>query len=93
MPSRAYASLLLEREATERDFDEVVSMPSRASTSLLLQDSYDGRGTDTFRCQCPLGLVPHCYGVLRIWPDTMEIEVCQCPLGLVPHFYARRAVG
>ena len=35
MPSRAYASLLLEREATERDFDEVVSIPSRAYASLL----------------------------------------------------------
>ena len=37
-------------------------MPSRASTSLLRSycKSYSIHGIAT--CQCPLGLVPHCYG-------------------------------
>ena len=37
-----------------------VSMPSRASTSLLhFNEIYFIKLPDA--CQCPLGLVPHCY--------------------------------
>ena len=40
-----------------------MSMPSRASTSLLQKG--DLTGIDPIlACQCPHGLVPHCYKVL-----------------------------
>ena len=39
-------------------------------------------------CQCPLGLVPHCYGNLESsLQQHGTTEMCQCPLGLVPHCY------
>ena len=43
----------------------VVSMPSRASTSLLLI-CREVALRRTVLCQCPLGLVPHCYYGLQI---------------------------
>ena len=61
-----------------------VSMPSRASTSLLPDANFD-RVIKWRVCQCPLGLVPHCYTWLLI--VLFNIVVCQCPLGLVPHCY------
>ena len=62
-----------------------VSMPSRASTSLL--QKYARRACIPQRgCQCPLGLVPHCYS--NGCPCGSNIrQMCQCPLGLVPHCY------
>ena len=37
-------------------------------------------------CQCPLGLIPHFYG-LCLLDRVYDHETCQCPLGLIPHFY------
>ena len=37
-------------------------------------------------CQCPHGLVPHCYCGGAIVKKTVAIS-CQCPHGLVPHCY------
>ena len=39
----------------------IVSMPSRASTSLLPLALAKYISVHGGRCQCPLGLVPHCY--------------------------------
>ncbi len=39
-----------------------VSMPSRASTSLLRRFTDDEHPGFWNVCQCPHGLVPHCYG-------------------------------
>ena len=36
-------------------------------------------------CQCPLGLIPHFYVVVR--RSSSSCQLCQCPLGLIPHFY------
>ena len=38
-----------------------VSMPSRASTSLLPITIITNQSTRNYMCQCPHGLVPHCY--------------------------------
>ena len=38
-----------------------VSMPSRASTSLLREQSSSTYHSFRISCQCPHGLVPHCY--------------------------------
>ena len=38
--------------------------------------------------QCPLGLIPHFYGVRDVIGEEQEKDMCQCPLGLIPHFYA-----
>ena len=59
-------------------------MPSRASTSLL-RPLVKKTNKLIFKCQCPLGLVPHCYR-LACQEETTFIS-CQCPLGLVPHCY------
>ena len=61
MPSRASTSLLLFRSVKDlRVINSYVSMPSRASTSLL-PAILGNIGRMTSLCQCPLGLVPHCY--------------------------------
>ena len=60
MPSRASTSLLLCHISMVRVYDRRVSMPSRASTSLLRNTPFDVF-CDWERCQCPHGLVPHCY--------------------------------
>ena len=63
-----------------------VSMPSRAYTSFL-QIMYLVVGLlHSWRCQCPLGLIPHFYVFHRadFYSTTLT---CQCPLGLIPHFY------
>ena len=63
MPSRASTSLLLFRSVKDlRVINSYVSMPSRASTSLL-PAILGNIGRMTSLCQCPLGLVPHCYAV------------------------------
>ena len=41
----------------------MVSMPSRASTSLLREIDLSSI-TPLVMCQCPHGLVPHCYGTV-----------------------------
>ena len=41
------------------------------------------------RCQCPLGLVPHCYEKGDKYVKE-TFKPCQCPLGLVPHCYYSR---
>ena len=38
----------------------ILLMPSRASTSLLQRSPHVDSST-YFMCQCPLGLMPHCY--------------------------------
>ena len=43
----------------------------------------------SLKCQCPLGLIPHCYKSNHILPSGRK-ELCQCPLGLIPHCYSRR---
>ena len=65
-----------------------VSMPSRASTSLLLLPSLTSEKDRKLRCQCPHGLVPHCYTTHTEFKDVNR-TMCQCPHGLVPHCYYR----
>ena len=67
MPSRASTSLLQEWAYDIYVTHEGVSMPSRASTSLLRY--YDRYKVMDVACQCPLGLVPHCYAL-----DALDIE-------------------
>ena len=87
MPSRASTSLLLFRSVKDlRVINSYVSMPSRASTSLL-PAILGNIGRMTSLCQCPLGLVPHCYDSKIANFENDSIELCQCPLGLVPHCY------
>ena len=43
------------------DIDIAVSMPSRASTSLLRGNKYIREDERGLQCQCPHGLQPHCY--------------------------------
>ena len=63
-----------------------VSMPSRAYTSLLRRGSFTDL-ISLLRCQCPLGLIPHCY--CNVWHvgKRRHLYQCQCPLGLIPHCY------
>ena len=60
MPSRASTSLLLVMMAGIGAIASAVSMPSRASTSLLHRLKIL-LISENILCQCPLGLVPHCY--------------------------------
>ena len=62
MPSRAYTSLLLEKTGFLGGKTLQVSMPSRAYTSLLPHITRMSL-ISTNQCQCPLGLIPHCYGL------------------------------
>ena len=64
-----------------------VSMPSRAYTSLLRRGSFTDL-ISLLRCQCPLGLIPHCY--CNVWHvgKRRHLYQCQCPLGLIPHCYS-----
>ena len=85
MPSRASTSLLPSDNPSWDKKDYFVSMPSRASTSLLP----GWIDTDLHlcpMCQCPLGLVPHCYTLVESRRASGRTR-CQCPLGLLPHFY------
>ena len=60
MPSRANASLLLISFVMADRHVRLVSMPSRANASLLhLKWACMTRNATT--CQCPHGLMPHCY--------------------------------
>ena len=43
-------------------------------------------------CQCPLGLVPHCY-LTEAHIHPLDPNKCQCPLGLVPHCYVKVLKG
>ena len=61
MPSRAYTSLLRRARYNLSRFCQVVSMPSRAYTSLLLSVWQLNLLKRLGTCQCPLGLIPHCY--------------------------------
>ena len=40
-------------------------------------------------CQCPHGLIPHCYNHEDIC-NVFVSYLCQCPHGLIPHCYVRR---
>ena len=60
MPSRASTSLLRDNKAYSSVHHFTVSMPSRASTSLLRLACQE-ETTFISMCQCPHGLVPHCY--------------------------------
>ena len=90
MPSRASTSLLQGKKRKPGKDDYVVSMPSRASTSLLQKQSFP-KGRRSFKCQCPLGLVPHCYNAIAT--NVIRWRMCQCPLGLVPHCYHSRLLS
>ena len=46
-------------------------MPSRASTSLLQPFEIDGVESWCKVCQCPHGLVPHCYRELEKFPTAI----------------------
>ena len=60
MPSRAVTSFLPRSILRDPVHYGVVSMPSRAVTSFL-QDYAVAADIDKFKCQCPLGLLPHFY--------------------------------
>ena len=62
MPSRASTSLLQDAKGGCLQLYRV-SMPSRASTSLLLWKLEVSSALRRAQCQCPHGLVPHCYQV------------------------------
>ena len=67
----------------------ILLMPSRAGASLLLfclEYKVDPKAV----CQCPLGLVPHCYADHQGNFELVNVNMCQCPLGLVPHCYRRK---
>ena len=65
MPSRANASLLpITRELTSQS-QVSVSMPSRANASLLRKRLTITICTASL-CQCPHGLMPHCYMMMPI---------------------------
>ena len=51
-------------------------MPSRASTSLLLKNRFLAEYAFIV-CQCPLGLVPHCYRVTQkeVYYDQTEVSM------------------
>ena len=61
MPSRANASLLQLLERFYSNGVKQVSMPSRANASLLLSGAGCIHAQAYIQCQCPLGLMPHCY--------------------------------
>ena len=61
MPSRANASLLPTRFPRSRANSTAVSMPSRANASLLHVSIPVNLGPSEIVCQCPHGLMPHCY--------------------------------
>ena len=63
MPSRACTSLL-QGKNYEKIYLYHVSMPSRACTSLLQEEEVTVVALFTL-CQCPLGLVPHCYEEIK----------------------------
>ena len=63
-----------------------VSMPSRAYASLLPTKPLFICQIK-WLCQCPLGLMPHCYENSIYSLIAVAREGCQCPLGLMPHCY------
>ena len=67
MPSRAYTSLLPVVHIIRIATNAGVSMPSRAYTSLL-RSHHSKEAIQETLCQCPHGLIPHCYlvDVIRI---------------------------
>ena len=65
----------------------ILLMPSRASTSLLPQHIFWMRAWFVL-CQCPHGLVPHCYAKGSEY-FANHLALCQCPHGLVPHCYVQ----
>ena len=73
MPFRACTSFLLENKECKL-IVEYVSMPSRACTSLLLYMEHK-EGADVLVCQCPLGLIPHCYMMLSRWLKLLKHSV------------------
>ena len=63
----------------------LVSMPSRAYTSFLRKESYNGEPVLAHRVNALSGLYIISTHILkRIWKMVKE---CQCPLGLIHHFY------
>ena len=52
------------------------------STAAMVQ----GEMTLVYKCQCPLGLIPHFYNNYTKKSGETTL-MCQCPLGLIPHFY------
>ena len=88
MPSRAYASLLLADNLQIRTCIVCVN----ALTGLCLIATGNVRTNDLTIdqvCQCPHGLMPHCY----LTDNYYLINVCQCPHGLMPHCYSRLCIN
>ena len=54
-------------------------MPSRASTSLLLEKRTVLPLVSNVMCQCPLGLVPHCYAIELALNDDAYINLVSMP--------------
>ena len=78
MPSRANASLLPKIPRLEKNKPPYVSMPSRANASLLRAANYGyNAGYDT-ACQCPHGLMPHCYFEMFI-PRINVVDIVSMP--------------
>ena len=95
MPSRACTSLLQGGSGSPEGVLYGVSMPSRACTSLLHRD-IAAMNSYLVSCQCPLGLVPHCYTkVLHAKRESLESVNALSGLYLIvtvplqkPRFYA-----
>ena len=68
MPSRAYTSLLLTNKSALDALDICVNALSGLYLIVTFDQDCDYKGID-FRCQCPLGLIPHCYN------DYEEIDL------------------
>ena len=65
-------------------------MPSRANASLL-QWIKSRKCISVILCQCPHGLMPHCYLLpFSIFFSRYGIT-CQCPHGLMPHCYDQKS--
>ena len=62
MPSRAYTSLLLTNKSALDALDICVNALSGLYLIVTYDQDCDYKGID-FRCQCPLGLIPHCYEI------------------------------
>ena len=80
--------IVTQRHGTEKKGIRTVSMPSRASISLLRGSTLQNLLISYFRrCQCPHGLVSHCYKNKPPYSMRRSQVQCQCPHGLVSHCY------
>ena len=87
MPSRAYTSLL--RSSTWVDAKRRTLCVNALTGLYLIATKYvDKMWLDESNwCQCPHGLIPHCYVPVSDSVLTAIEAACQCPHGLIPHCY------